>query len=102
MKNVCLPSLLRNNSEAHHLSLGIPADALFHAQLGQGAQRWSKVPPIIDELKAQAKKLGLWNIFLSKTHYKEGAGFTNLEYGLIAEQLGKSRVASEVRFTNPS
>ncbi|KAI9784981.1 MAG: hypothetical protein M1839_001177 [Geoglossum umbratile] len=73
----------------------IPADTLFHAQLGQGTQRWSAVPPIIDELKARAKRLGLWNIFLSKTHYKEGAGFTNLEYGLIAEQLGKSHVASE-------
>ncbi|KAI9862886.1 MAG: hypothetical protein M1813_004058 [Trichoglossum hirsutum] len=73
----------------------IPSDALFHAQLGEGAQRWSTYPPIIDDLKARAKKLGLWNIFLSKTHYKEGAGFTNLEYGLIAEQLGKSHVASE-------
>ncbi|KAH0537383.1 hypothetical protein FGG08_005825 [Glutinoglossum americanum] len=79
----------------------IPSDALFRAQLGEGAQRWSTYPPIIDQLKARAKKLGLWNIFLSKTHYKEGAGFTNLEYGLIAEQLGKSLVASEVRLTFP-
>ena len=34
-------------------------------------------------------------MFLPKNHFKEGAGFTNLEYGLIAEYLGKSRVASE-------
>ncbi|KAH0555885.1 hypothetical protein GP486_006170 [Trichoglossum hirsutum] len=67
--------------------------------LSEGAQRWSTYPPIIDDLKARAKKLGLWNIFLSKTHYTEGAGFTNLEYGLIAEQLGRSQVASEVRRT---
>lgn len=37
-------------------------------------------------------------MFLPKNHFKEGAGFTNLEYGLIAEQLGKSSTASEVCF----
>jgi acyl-CoA dehydrogenase len=46
-------------------------------------------------LKAEAKKIGLWNMFLPKGHYKESPGFTNLEYGLMAEHLGKSRVASE-------
>lgn len=34
-------------------------------------------------------------MFLAKGHYSEGAGFTNLEYGLMAEQLGKSIIASE-------
>jgi acyl-CoA dehydrogenase len=34
-------------------------------------------------------------MFLAKGHYKESPGFTNLEYGLMAEQLGKSRTASE-------
>ncbi|KAI9760828.1 MAG: hypothetical protein M1835_000104 [Candelina submexicana] len=76
----------------------IPADAVFAAQLGEGSKRWSTHPPIVDELKEKAKKLGLWNLFLPKNHFKEGAGFTNLEYGLMAEYLGKSRVASEVGF----
>ena len=39
--------------------------------------------------------MGLWNMFLPKGHYTESPGFTNLEYGLMAEHLGKSRVASE-------
>lgn len=34
-------------------------------------------------------------MFLPKAHFKEGAGFSNLEYGLMAEYLGKSRTASE-------
>ncbi|KAF2110133.1 acyl-CoA dehydrogenase/oxidase [Lophiotrema nucula] len=72
----------------------LPADPVYHAQLGQGAGRWS-YPPIMDDLKKKARELGLWNMFLAKGHYKEGAGFTNLEYGLMCEQFGRSRVASE-------
>ena len=52
-------------------------------------------PTIIDDLKVKAQKLGLWNMFLPKGHYAESPGFTNLEYGLMAEYLGKSRLASE-------
>jgi len=34
----------------------------------------------VEELKAKAKKLGLWNLFLSKAHYPEfGVPLTNLE-----------------------
>lgn len=49
----------------------------------------------MDDLKAKAKALGLWNMFLAKGHYKEGAGFTNLEYGLMCEQFGRCATASE-------
>ncbi|KUL84709.1 hypothetical protein ZTR_07628 [Talaromyces verruculosus] len=74
----------------------IPADATYLKQIGEGhAQRWSAHPPIIEELKTKAQKLGLWNMFLPKNHFSEGAGYSNLEYGLMAEILGKSRVASE-------
>lgn len=75
----------------------IPADTVFYSQLGEGDKRWSTYPSIIDDLKARARKLGLWNMFLPKNHFKEGAGFSNLEYGLMAEYLGRSRTASEVR-----
>ena len=49
----------------------------------------------MEELKAKARSLGLWNMFLPKNHFPQGAGFSNLEYGLMAEYLGKSKVASE-------
>jgi len=71
------------------------ADPVLEAQIGQGDDRWNHHPPIVDELKDKAKALGLWNMFLPKGHYKESPGYTNLEYGLMAEWLGKSRVASE-------
>ena len=68
---------------------------MFHSQLGEGAERWTTYPKIIDDLKDRAKKIGLWNMFLPKNHFSQGAGFSNVEYGLMAEILGKSRTASE-------
>lgn len=71
------------------------ADPILEAQLGPGDARWEKYPTVIDDLKKKARALGLWNMFLPKGHYKESPGFTNLEYGLMAEWLGKSKCASE-------
>ncbi|KAF2766688.1 acyl-CoA dehydrogenase NM domain-like protein [Teratosphaeria nubilosa] len=74
----------------------IPADPICAQQIGQGVQqRFSAHPPILEDLKKKARDLGLWNLFLPRNHFKEGAGFSNLEYGLMAEYLGKSHVASE-------
>jgi len=74
----------------------IPADPVYAQQIGEGVQkRFSAHPPIIEDLKKRAQELGLWNMFLPKNHFKEGAGFSNLEYGLMAEYLGKSLIASE-------
>ncbi|KAK2070755.1 hypothetical protein P8C59_005227 [Phyllachora maydis] len=73
----------------------IPADTVLEAQIGTGNARFSQYPPIVDQLKERGRALGLWNMFLPKGHYKESPGFTNLEYGLMAEWLGKSRIASE-------
>ncbi|TLD20609.1 hypothetical protein PspLS_08809 [Pyricularia sp. CBS 133598] len=73
----------------------LPADPVLEAQVGQGSARWEAHPPIVEDLKRKARALGLWNMFLPAGHYKESPGFTNLEYGLMAEQLGRSRVASE-------
>lgn len=81
----------------------IPADAVFHQQIKEAGEahasnvvgRFESHPSVIEDLKARAKELGLWNMFLPKNHFKEGAGFSNLEYGLMAEYLGKSVTASE-------
>jgi len=75
----------------------VPADAVFEQQIGSTIEeRFNSHPKVIEDLKLRAKELGLWNMFLPKNHFfKEGAGFSNLEYGLMAEMLGKSGVASE-------
>lgn len=58
-----------------------PATRLAQTQLpGDPKKRWQTVIPIVVELKEKAKKLGLWNLFLSKAHYPDfGVPLTNLE-----------------------
>jgi alkylation response protein AidB-like acyl-CoA dehydrogenase len=65
-----------------------------------GANRW-QVIPVIEDLKAKAKSAGLWNLFLPADSLPEnspyrGAGLTNLEYALCAEEMGKVSFGSEV------
>lgn len=79
----------------------MPVEHIYEQQLdAQGAaNRWKKVPAVIEELKEKARSKGLWNLFLS-SHYKEGAGYTNLEYALMAEQMGRCHIAAEAMNCN--
>ncbi len=70
-----------------------PAEAEYYQSIDSGETRWS-VPPIMEELKNQAQKEGLWNLFLPDSEY--GAGLSNLEYAPLAEIMGRSPIASEV------
>src|SRR6201981_116135 len=70
-----------------------PAEAVFERQLNEAPSRW-QIPPIMEELKAKARKAGLWNLFLPESEL--GAGLTNLEYAPLAEIMGRSPVASEI------
>ncbi|GJJ71168.1 acyl-CoA dehydrogenase [Entomortierella parvispora] len=73
----------------------LPAEEIYESQVGTGDQRWKTVPPIMEELKAKAKSLGLWNLFLHKG-YKEGPGLSNLEYATLCEISGRCpRIAPE-------
>ncbi|KAL2918387.1 hypothetical protein HK105_201787 [Polyrhizophydium stewartii] len=72
----------------------IPAEPLYHKQIGQGENRWKVVPPVIEQLKLRAKELGLWNLFLPN-YYPESPGLTNLEYAVLCELMGRSTVAPE-------
>ncbi len=52
------------------------------------------IPPIVEELKAEARALGLWNLFLPDETY--GAGLDNRDYAPVAEITGRSFLAPEV------
>ncbi|KAL5488116.1 hypothetical protein ACEPAI_6224 [Sanghuangporus weigelae] len=70
----------------------VPAQRVARAQVPTDPEkRWKTAIPIVEELKTKAKKLGLWNLFLSKVHYPEfGVPLTNLEYAVMAEILGRA------------
>jgi acyl-CoA dehydrogenase len=65
----------------------IPNETVYRKQHQLLPDRWDS-PPIVEELKAQAKSLGLWNLFL--TDSQRGAGLTNLEYAPLCAVMGRS------------
>ena len=67
-----------------------PAEPVFAEQTAAAARSgfpWQR-PPVVAELKAEARKRGLWNLFLAGQ--PEGAGLTNLQYAPLAEITGHS------------
>jgi len=70
-----------------------PAESVYDEQLAAGAIAGAH-PPVLEELKAEAKRRGLWNLFLPhKTEWTEG--LSNLDYAPLAEIMGRSHLASE-------
>ena len=64
----------------------LPAEHIFEEQIAAGDDPWA-TPPIMEELKAQAREAGLWNLFLPD---ENGAGLTNLQYAPLCEIMGRS------------
>ena len=59
-----------------------PAYAAYRTEQGPGDHT---VPPVVEELKQEARALGLWNLFLPSE-----SGLTQLEYAPLAELSGWS------------
>jgi len=73
-----------------------PAEETYAVQMEEATRngnRWIVVP-VVEELKAKAKRQGLWNMFLPDS--ERGAGLSNLEYAPLAEMMGRVGFASEV------
>ncbi|MFD3704131.1 acyl-CoA dehydrogenase family protein [Nocardia sp. NPDC058658] len=69
-----------------------PAEAVYDEQMRESGDPHFQ-PPIMEELKAEAKRRGLWNLF--HPHPGRGPGLTNLEYAPLAEIMGRSPLAPE-------
>ncbi|WP_329277060.1 acyl-CoA dehydrogenase family protein [Streptomyces sp. NBC_00691] len=64
-----------------------PAERTAEEQRALLGSPWD-TPAVVEELKAEAKRQGLWNLFLPDAEY--GAGLTNLQYAPLAEITGRS------------
>ena len=69
-----------------------PATPIYFEQIEEsGDKRFH--PPIMEELKVEARARGLWNLFLPND--KWGPGLTNVEYAPLAEIMGRNYLTSE-------
>jgi acyl-CoA dehydrogenase len=69
-----------------------PNEAVYDQQLLDANDPHAQ-PPVMEEMKDEARRRGLWNLFHPDPRW--GAGLTNAEYAPLAEILGWSRIASE-------
>jgi len=70
-----------------------PVEHAYQEYLKTAANPWAS-PPLMVELKAKAKKAGLWNLFLPARHHPDG--LSNLDYAPLAEIMGRVLWAPEV------
>src|SRR6195256_685671 len=75
-----------------------PAEPVYEEQMEKAKDRW-QLPKVLEDCKAEAKKRGLWNMFLPadrETGDTHGTmGLSHLQYAPICEVLGRSAIASE-------
>ncbi len=62
-----------------------PAEAAYEEYRREKGHDDHTLPPVVEELKVEARKRGLWNLFLPAV-----SGLTNLEYATLAELTGWS------------
>ena len=70
-----------------------PNERTYLEQHAASADRWS-IPPVMEEMKAAARRAGLWNLWLPDREY--GAGLSNRDYAPLCETMGRSWLAPEV------
>lgn len=69
-----------------------PAEAIYDEQMREAGDPHAQ-PQILEDLKVEARRRGLWNLF--HPHPEWGPGLTNLEYAPLAEIMGRSLLAPE-------
>jgi len=70
----------------------IPAERRYAEELQDTPD--GEDPPVMRELRAKAKELGLWNLFLPDEEW--GAGLSNHDYSILCEHTGRSGLAPRV------
>ncbi len=73
----------------------LPLEEEYLEEVAKG-DRWTYTPrmtEILESLKAEARKRGLWNFWL--TDSERGYGLSTVEYAYLAEEMGKAHLGAE-------
>jgi acyl-CoA dehydrogenase len=70
----------------------VPAEPVYAEQVAASGDPHFH-PPVMEELKAEARRRELWNLFLP--HGSWGAGLSNLDYAPLCELMGRNLLTSE-------
>jgi acyl-CoA dehydrogenase len=71
----------------------VPANPIYREQV-EAAGDPHFHPPVMEELKAEAKARGLWNLFLPEAEHG-GPGLSNTEYAPLCELMGREPLSQE-------
>ena len=70
----------------------VPAEPVYRRQVDESGDPHFH-PPVMEDLKTEARQRGLWNLFLPNP--KWGAGLSNLDYAPLCELMGRNLLAAE-------
>jgi len=73
-----------------------PVENEAYEALDREVSTTTAFPAVILEMREQAKLAGLWNLALPDERF--GPGLTNVEYGLICEEIGRSSFVAPYAF----
>jgi acyl-CoA dehydrogenase len=68
-----------------------PNERVYHEQ-AEASDDPHAEPAVMTEIRARAKAIGLWNLFLPDAEH--GAGLSNLDYTPLCEVMGRSPIAA--------
>ncbi|PCI61890.1 MAG: acyl-CoA dehydrogenase [Kordiimonadales bacterium] len=74
----------------------IPVETEFYEEVGKDGDRWQytdRMTEILETLKTETRRQGLWNFWL--TDSDAGFGLSTVEYAYLAEEMGRSHLAAE-------
>jgi acyl-CoA dehydrogenase len=72
----------------------IPAEEIYEQQMAASGDPHFH-PPVLEDLKAEARERGLWNLFMPHVTPWTPDPVANLDYAYLAELAGRSHLASE-------
>jgi len=77
----------------------LPSEQRYRQEIADSGDPFCR-PPAMEELRAKARRAGLWNLALPHTEWG-GLGLSNAEFAPVCEEMGRSMLGPEVFNCHP-